>query len=127
MRLGDLALAGEGRELLEEVERASLAPGEAIPIVRALQRRLLQLAPMRARVECGEVAGGVLASPGKSLFYKDKPLMQRLLSSWNAEGIAQAMERSAALERASMLSDEPPIAALSEELVTIARQAGRRR
>ena len=68
-----------------------------------------------------------MASMGKSLFWKDKPLMQRLLTNWNAERIAQAMERAAAVERAAMLSDEPPIAALGEELLTIARAAGRRR
>jgi len=127
MRLGDLALAGDGRELLEEFERAAIAPNETVPVVRALQRRLLQLAPLRARVERGERVDGVLTSMGKSLFWKDKPLLQRLLSTWCAERIAQAMERSAALERAVMLSDEPPVAALGEELVTIARAAGRRR
>ncbi|MDP1908298.1 MAG: hypothetical protein Q8K85_08355, partial [Hyphomicrobium sp.] len=127
MRLGDLALAGDGRELLEEIERAAIAPNEAIPVVRALQRRLLQLAPLRARVERGERVDAVLTSLGKALFWKDKPLLQRLLSNWNAERIAQAMERSASLERGAMLSDEPPVAALGEELVTIARAAGRRR
>ena len=127
MRLGDLALAGNGRTLLEEIERAAIAPNEAIPVVRALQRRLLQLAPLRARVERGERLDGVLTSMGKALFWKDKPLMQRLLSTWSADKIAQAMERSSALERAAILSNEPPVAALGEELVAIARAAGRRR
>lgn len=127
MRLGDLALAGDGRGLLEEMERSAIAPGEAIPAIRALQRRLLQIAPLRAKVERGERVDGVLTSMGKSLFWKDKPLMQRLLANWNAERIAQAMERSANLERVAMLTDEPPVAALGEELVTIARAAGRRR
>lgn len=127
MRLGDLALAGDGRELLEEIERAAIAPGEAIPAIRALQRRLVQIAPLRAKVERGERVDGVLTSMGKALFWKDKALMHRLLTNWNAERIAQAMERSAALERAAMLSDEPPVAALGEELVAIARAAGRRR
>ena len=127
MRLGDLALAGDGRELLEEMERAAIAPGEAVPAIRALQRRLVQIAPLRAKVERGERVDGVLTSMGKALFWKDKALMQRLLTNWNAERIAQAMERSASLERAAMLSDEPPVAALGEELVAIARAAGRRR
>ncbi len=127
MRLGDLALAGDAAALLEEFDRAALVPGETIPVVRALQRRLLQIAPLRAKVEHGERVDGVMASMGKSLFWKDKPLMQRLLTNWNAERIAQAMERAAAVERAAMLTDEPPIAALGEELLTIARAAGRRR
>jgi len=126
MRLGDLALAGEGRELLEEFERAAIAPNEAIPVVRAMQRRLLQLAPMRARVEQGERTDGVMTSMGKSLFWKDKALVQRLLSTWRADRLAQLMDRAAAIERAAMLSDQPPVAMLGEELVTIARAARRR-
>ena len=127
MRLGDIALAGDTGELIEEFDRAALVPGETVPVVRALQRRLVQIAPLRAKVEQGERVDGVMASMGKSLFWKDKPLMQRLLTNWNSERIAQAMERAAAVERASMLTDEPPIAALGEELLTIARAAGRRR
>jgi DNA polymerase-3 subunit delta len=127
MRLGDLALTGEGRELLDEFERAAIAPNEVIPVVRAMQRRLLQLAPLRARIEHGERPDGVMTSMGKALFWKDKALMQHLLTTWSAERIAQLMERSAALERATMLSDEPPVAMLGEELVTITRAAQRRR
>ena len=127
MRLGDIALAGDTGELIEEFDRAALVPGETVPVVRALQRRLVQIAPLRAKVEQGERVDGVMASMGKSLFWKDKPLMQRLLTNWNSERIAQAMERAAAVERAAMLTDEPPIAALGEELLTIARAAGRRR
>lgn len=127
MRLGDLALAGDARALLEEFEKSAIAPGEAIPAIRAMQRRLVQIAPLRARIERGERVDGVLASMGKSLFWKDKPLMQRLLTNWNAERIAQAMERSASLERNAMLTDEPPIAALGEELNAIARAAVRQR
>jgi hypothetical protein len=53
--------------------------------------------------------------------------MQQLLSSWSAERLAAMLERSSALERTIIFSDEPPIAALEEELVTIARAAQRRR
>ncbi len=126
MRLGDLALAGDAGELIAEFDRAAMMPGETIPVVRALQRRLLQIAPLRARIEHGDRVDGVMASMGKALFWKDKPLMRRLLTNWNAERIAQAMDRAAAVERAAMLSDEPPIAALGEELLTIARAAGRK-
>jgi DNA polymerase-3 subunit delta len=126
MRLGDLALAGERRELLDEFERAAISSSDTIPVVRALQRRLLQLAPLRARVERGDRVDAVLTSMGKALFWKDKPMFQRLLGEWSAERISQLMERSRALEKANMLSDQPPVAALGEELLTIARAAGRR-
>ena len=127
MRLGDLALAGRGGELFEELDRVALGNSEAIPVVRALQRRLLQLAGLRAKVEQGQSVDAVMTSMGKSLFWKDKGLMQQLLSSWSAERLAQMLERASALEKAIIFSDEPPVAALEEELVTIARAAQRRR
>ena len=127
MRLGDLALAGRASDLLDELDRVALASNEAIPVVRALQRRLLQLAGLRARVEQGQSVDAVMTSMGKALFWKDKGFVQQLLAGWSAERLAHMFERSSALEKAIMFSDEPPLAALEEELVTIARAAQRRR
>ena len=127
MRLGDLALAGQANELFEELDRLALSNSEAIPVIRALQRRLIQLAGLRVQVEQGKAVDAVMTSMGKALFWKDKSLMQRLLSGWNSERLAAMMERTSALEKAIIFSDEPPVAALEEELVTIARAAQRRR
>jgi DNA polymerase-3 subunit delta len=124
MRLGDLALAGQANALFDELDRVALSGSEAIPVVRALQRRLLQL---RAQVEQGKSVDAVMTSMGKALFWKDKGLMQQLLSRWSAERLAAMLERTGALERAILFSDQPPVAALEEELVTIARAAQRRR
>ena len=52
-------------------------------------------------------------------------MIQRLLSNWSAERLSQALERSAALEKGLMLSNEPEVAALAEELVAIARKEPR--
>jgi DNA polymerase-3 subunit delta len=127
MGLGDLALAGHGDALFEELDRVALTNSEAIPVIRALQRRLMQLAGLRAQVEQGKSVDAVMTSMGKTLFWKDKGLMQHLLSGWTAERLAAMVERTAALEKAILFSDEPPVAALEEELVTIARAAQRRR
>ena len=127
MRLGDLALAGRMDELLEELSRLPHGGREAVPILRALQRRLLMLAPLRARIERGERIDGVMTSMGKALFWKDKPLIQRLLSSWSAERLAEAASRVVTLERQIMLTPASDEAALGETLVTIARAAGRGR
>ena len=124
LRLGDLALAGRMSELLDEIARL---PGgsEAVPIVRAIQRRLAMLAPLRARVERGERVDDVMASMGKALFWKDKALVGRLLSTWSASGLAEAAERVWALEKQMMLTPAPGEAALGETLVTLARAASR--
>jgi len=123
MRLGDLALAGRGNELFEELDRVALGSNEAIPVIRALQRRLLQLAGLRAQVEQGKSVDAVMTSMGKSLFWKDKAKVQRMLSRWTAEGLATAAERAGKLERALMFTPVPDREALGEELLAIARKA----
>jgi DNA polymerase-3 subunit delta len=127
MRLGDLALAGRMAELLDELARLPQGGSEAIPILRALQRRLLMLAPLCARIQRGESVEGVMTSMGKALFWKDKPLIQRLLSVWTADRLAEAAARVSGLERQIMLRPLADEAALGETLVTLARAAGRGR
>ena len=125
--IADLALAGDVRGL--GVKLSGLVEGgrDAIPIIRSLQRRLLMLAPIRARIDSGESPHAVLTSLGKSLFWKDKPLVEKMLSLWDSAGLARVSERTGALERRLMRADSPPSAeALGEELVAIARQARRR-
>ena len=124
-RLADLALSGEIAEVADELSRL---PGgvEAIPVVRALQRRLLMLAPARARMERSESREAVMTSLGKSLFWKDKPLIGKLLSQWDAKGLATAAERAGRLERELIFGGAPGPEALGEELLAIARAAKRR-
>lgn len=126
MRLGDLALSGNASALFEELDRVALSQNEAIPVVRALQRRLLQLAGLRAQVEQGKSIDAVMTSMGKSLFWKDKGPVQQWLSTWSAQRLEAMLQRTAALEKAIIFSGEPPVAALEAELVAIARAARRR-
>ncbi len=121
LKLGDLALAGRMEALLDELGRLPHGGNEAIPVIRALQRRLVMLAPLRARVERGESVAGVLASLGKALFWKDKSIVQQMLSSWSSERIVQAATRVAALERHLMLSKVPEEASMAETLIVLAR------
>ncbi|MFL6787230.1 MAG: DNA polymerase III subunit delta [Sphingomicrobium sp.] len=126
LHLADLALAGRVGDLA--VELSNLPPGaESIPVVRALQRRLLQLAPARARMERGESLDAVMTSMGRSLFWKDKPVVARMLSLWDARRLATVAERAGDLERTLMFSSAPDREALGEELVAIARTAAARR
>jgi hypothetical protein len=73
-----------------------------------------------------------MASLGKSLFWKDKPLVSKLLATWDAKGLATVAARAGKFERELMRprarpdSFTPPIEALGEELVAIARAARRR-
>lgn len=125
--IADLALAGDVRGLGDELARLPSGGKEAIPVIRSLQRRLAMLAPIRARVESGQRPQDVLASMGKSLFWKDKPLIETMLRKWDASGLVRVAERAGALERQLMSGASPPPAeALGEELIAIARAARRR-
>lgn len=125
-RLADLALAGELESLAAEMEHIP-AGAEPISVLRALHRRLLMLAPIRARVESGERPHDAVTSAGKSVFWKEKDLVAKLIATWDSQALARVLERSGDLERRLMRSDSPPpAAALEEELVAIARTARRR-
>lgn len=121
--LADLALQGEVSALAEAVARLPAGGTDAIPAIRSLQRRLLFLAPARARVERGERADAVMASFGKTLFWKDKGAVGRMLKAWTADELARVAERAGRLERELLFGDAPEREALGEELMAIARKA----
>jgi len=123
LRLADLALGGEIDELARELARLPAGGSEGIPVVRSLQRRLLMLAPLRARIERGERLEAVMASAGRSLFSKEKNKVERMLSKWSAQELATAAERAGKLERSLIFTDAPDAEALGEELLAIARKA----
>jgi len=122
-RPGDLALSGELAKLADELGIAEEAGTEPIPTVRALQRRLLQLAPLRARMDGGQPADAVT----KTIFWKDQPLVQRMLNRWSSERLAQVLSRLAQVERRLLQggTQPPGLASLGEELMQVARARGR--
>ncbi len=125
MGIGDAALGGDAREVADELMRAP-AGAEPITVVRALQRRLLMLARLRAKVDRGQSVDDAMTSIGKALFFKDKALVGSMLRQWNSAKLARVAERAGELERALMRPDSPPpVEALGEELIAIARTAGR--
>ena len=126
MRLGDLALAGDVAALSRELDAAA-GDAEPVSVLRALQRRLSMLAPLRARVDQGQRPHDAVTSAGKAVFWKEKDLVAGILERWDSKALARVLERSGELERRLMRPDSPPAAqALEEELVAIARTARRR-
>ena len=122
-RLADLALGGDLDELGEELARLPSGGSEAIPVIRSLQRRLLMLAPARARIERGERLDAVMTSMGRALFFKEKNKVGRMLQKWSADDLATVADRAGALERSLMFTPAPDREALGEELFAIARKA----
>ncbi len=125
-RLADFALGGEVTMLLDELGRLTAGGTEAISVVRSLQRRLLMLAPVRARIERGESPAAAVRSLGSWVFGKNKDMIAAMLEKWSAADLATAAERSGKLERQLLFSDVPAAEALGEELLAVARAARRR-
>lgn len=122
-RLADLALGGELDELARELAVLPVGGSEGIPVVRSLQRRILMLAPLRARVERGERVDNVMTSSAKALFWKDKSKVQGMLAKWSAANLATIALRASELERSLIFTPVPEREALGEELLAIARKA----
>jgi DNA polymerase-3 subunit delta len=127
LRFADLALLGELAELSADIARLPSGGSEAIPAIRSLQRRLLMLAPARARIERGERVEAVMASFGRALFWKDKDAVAKMLRTWTADELATVAERVGTLERNLIFTEAPENEALGEELLAIARKARSRR
>lgn len=129
LKLGDHALRGDLAVLAEELALMPAGGADAVSIIRSLQRRVAMLAPARARIERGESAGEVMASLGKSLFWKDKPAFEAMLKRWTAADLARIAERVGSLERERMRprarpgSSMPEEAAIGQELLAIAHRA----
>ena len=118
----DAVMGGRAGEAATEL--ALIGPTEAIGVVRALLRRIAQLAPLRAEMAGGKSVDAVMAGPaGKAIFWKDQKVVAGLLHRWTPEKLATATTRLAALERAYKRSGTAGMVLIGEELLTIARAA----
>jgi len=61
------------------------------------------------------------------LFWKDKPMVAKMLSMWDSKRLATVADRVGKLESDLMFSSVPDQSALGEELIAIARAAASRR
>lgn len=126
-RLVESVVGGDGAALEAEIARLRAQGQEGITLIRAVLRRMMLLARLRAEVEAGNSVGAVMASSGKSVFFKEKDAVERQVRRWRAELIAKAVSRLAEAERQVMTPGGPGIGAADAELFAIARQAARLR
>jgi DNA polymerase-3 subunit delta len=126
-RLVDSVAGGDSAGLAAELARLHAEGQEGITLLRAMLRRMGLLARLRAEVECGSNPGAVMASSGKSLFWKEKDEVGRQLSRWRADLLAKAMSRLLEAERQVKASGGIGPLAADEELFAICRQAARLR
>jgi DNA polymerase-3 subunit delta len=126
-RLVDSAAGGNAAALEAELVRLRAEGLEGITLLRAMLRRMALLARLRAEVERGSEPGAVMASAGKSIFFKEKDGIERQLRRWPAGLIAKAMSRLSEAERQVKSAGAVGPVAADVELFAICRQAARLR
>ena len=126
-RLVDSVAGGDSDALEAELARLRAEGREGIPLIRAVQRRLVLLARLRAEVERGRSVGDVMASSGKSMFWKEKDSVGPQLARWRSDLIARALGRLVEAERQVMASGGPGPIAADAQLAAICRRAARMR
>lgn len=126
-RLVDSVSGGSPALLKAELLRLSSEGIEGIPLVRALLRRMLLLAKLRAEVDAGVSVANVMATSGKGVFWKEKDALAGQLSRWPADLIARSMTRLTEAELEVKAPGGLGALAVNEALFAISRQAARLR
>ena len=126
-RLVDAVLSGRPDDADAELARLASVAIEGIPVIRALIRRLMLLAQLRAEVAAGNGIETVMASSGKALFWKDKQSVASQLKRWSPDRIATAIGRLAEAERSIKATGSAGEIVVDAELLTISRAAARGR
>lgn len=126
-RLVDSAAGGDAAALEAELVRLHAEGQEGVTLIRAMLRRMALLARLRAEVEQGNSVAAVMASSGKSLFWKEKDAVAGQLSRWRADLLAKAMSRLVEAEREVKAAGGIGPLAADAELFAICRQAARLR
>lgn len=126
-RLVDSVSGGDAAMLQAELLRLSSEGVEGVPLIRAVLRRMVLLAKLRAEVDRGKGVDTVMASHGKSLFWKEKPVVAQQLGRWRSDHLAKGIGRLLEAERQLKASGGLGAVAADEELLAICRQAARQR
>jgi DNA polymerase-3 subunit delta len=126
-RLVDSVGSGDQATLRAELVRLASEGVEGVPLVRAVLRRMSLLARLRASVDRGGSVDAVMASQGKSLFFKEKPAIEKQLRRWRSDLLAKSVSRLVDAERQLKAPGGLGPTAVDEELFAICRQAARLR
>lgn len=119
-------MAGDITDTSEEITAARQLGVNEVRVVKALQRRVVQLAALRAEVDHGAQVGP-LVDRTRSIFFKEQGAYKQALSVWSSARLTRLNERLFELERRLMTGgSELAGPMLANELLLIARAASPR-
>jgi DNA polymerase III subunit delta len=123
----EMVLDGRPAQAAHELARLGQEGIEGIPVVRALAKRILLLASLKSEIEGGKSIDAVMASSGKSIFWKEKQGVERQLTHWDSRRLMTAAGRLLEAERAIKSSASAGPLLADVELIAISRVAARAR
>jgi DNA polymerase-3 subunit delta len=123
----DPVLTGMARDVADQIRQGAVAGPEAVAVIRAAFRRVLQLVALRIDADERQSISAALDAAGKSLFWKDKPVIEAALRRWDGPGLATIIDRLTDANAQMMRPGSPAALIAAEQLLTIARAAARRR
>ncbi len=126
-RLTDAVAGGDLQALSAELDRLKGEGLDGIVLIRAVLKRMALLTRLRADVEAGSSVAAVMASKGKSLFWKEQKPISAQLARWRGESLAKSISRLVEAERQVKAPGGLGAVAVEEELFAICRQAARGR
>lgn len=124
--LVDAVLTGATRPAIEELKQLKGSGEDGVPLLRAMLRRLLQLAALRAEADRSSIATAMNGAC-KALFWKEQPVVEAQLRRWSSAEIARMIERITVAQAQLLASGTAGPVLVSEELLTVARAAARPR
>lgn len=86
---------------------AQSGPEDAVPLVRAIQRRVLAMAACRAEMDRGATPQSAVDRAGRAIFWRDRGDVARDIARWPSSRLALAVDRLASLERGLKSSRGP--------------------
>jgi DNA polymerase-3 subunit delta len=126
-RLSHAVFGGEVATADAELKRLSSEGMDGVPVLRALGRRALLLAQLRAQVDGGEGIDRVMETTGRTIFWKEKDAVRSELSRWTSTTLATAIGRLGKAERQLKATGYPGSFVAEEEILAVSRFASRRR
>jgi DNA polymerase-3 subunit delta len=126
-RLVESVGGGDLGQLQAELLRLAGEGVNGILLIRAVLRRMTLLARLRGEVERGNSVDAVMASQGKSVFWKEKASLGQQLARWRSDLLAKSVSRLLDAERQVKAPGGLGPIAVDEELFAICRQAARLR
>jgi DNA polymerase III subunit delta len=124
--LVDAVLTGAVRNAVEELKQLRDGGEDGVPLVRAMLRRLLQLAALRSEADRTSLSAAMNGGTAKALFWKEKPVVEAELKRWTSADLAMLIERITAAQAQLLGSGGAGAVLASQELLTIARAAAGR-